>query len=442
MNRFYLLGLIFLFIMSSACVPGSGGDVIVPPTLPVITVEPTSVVPTPISQITPTPPPPVDPTATVSSPLPEPTDTPMPPPNTPTPSPDLPIRIEFEQGAVSATINGRIEAGQSINYLAWANAGQKMKLELLSHNSMANFSIVGQTDGQPYKRLVNEDRLWEGDLTQAQDYLIGLHALEAVDYIMHISIVDQPDIVMPAWPIIDAEFGMILGGAHNGRWLDPITVMNSINDVERPYRIHGYEGEREIAIGSLPYLAVGPCHNQPFVNMTSDADNVRDAVATMATWDLQPRQPEAIPVDTAVYQEEIRALLEASALTDPVVNIVSIDRIDLEGDGVDEVLIHASNLTGLGNGLPTANAGDYELLALRKVVNGTVSTMPLLLEVYPADVNLVTPSQIDVLGYFDLNGNDRLEFVVELMGYEHRFVHLYESIPQGALLISNAGCSH
>ena len=41
-------------------------------------------------------------------------------------------------------------------------------------DNAANFSRVGLEDGQPYKRLENEDRFWAGILPLTGDYRISV----------------------------------------------------------------------------------------------------------------------------------------------------------------------------------------------------------------------------------------------------------------------------
>jgi hypothetical protein len=67
---------------------------------------------------------------------------------------------------------GAIPAVKS--YLVRASAGQRMTAAIVSRNDAANFSIVGLTDGVPYKRVVFEDRLFSFVLDPTRDYLIAV----------------------------------------------------------------------------------------------------------------------------------------------------------------------------------------------------------------------------------------------------------------------------
>jgi flagellar basal body rod protein FlgC len=112
-----------------------------------------------------------------------PTETPV----SPTPIP--PQKIMFEPGATSIDLQDSIEPGQRRQYIFRALAGQQASIEISSATGGANFSLAGMSDGQPYKRLENEDRAWQGTLPSTQDYLITVAATgEAVAYTFTLTI--------------------------------------------------------------------------------------------------------------------------------------------------------------------------------------------------------------------------------------------------------------
>jgi murein DD-endopeptidase MepM/ murein hydrolase activator NlpD len=92
---------------------------------------------------------------------------------TPTPTP-APTRITFPSGAFATTVQGTVTFPQRPRYLLRALKGQEMRIEIISKDNRANFSVQGVTDGQPLKRVENEDRVWSGKLPSTQDYLITI----------------------------------------------------------------------------------------------------------------------------------------------------------------------------------------------------------------------------------------------------------------------------
>ncbi len=374
-----------------------------------------------------------------------PTETPIPPPSTPIPptatAETPPTRIQFEPGATSITINGRLNANESMAYLAGAFAGQRMHIEVTSPNQAANFAITGMTDGQPYKRLVNEDRFWEGILPLSQDYLIRVTALEAVDFTLIVTIDPLDEAVLqPVWPIVDGTSGFLIGGSHNGQWLDALAVMPSLQDGSRPYQLYTNTQILGQITGTAPFAPeFGPCADSPQVGFPAASD-LSETIALVSGWNATPRQTEPLPLDTPVYQEAVALYLQNNGISEPEVQISRIDKIDFEGDGIYEVVISASRLTGLDNGFPTAAAGDYSVVLIRKIVNGSLVTFTIAESLFPEAVELADPAQFNILAFLDLNGNGKLEIVMENLHYEGRFITVHEITEQGPNRVLTAGC--
>ena len=82
-----------------------------------------------------------------------------------------PIRISFPTNGISATVAGTVAWPNRFCYVAGASAGQQMTVQVTSPGQAANF-LITSPDGQPMKRLENEDRSWTGQLPTGGDYLI------------------------------------------------------------------------------------------------------------------------------------------------------------------------------------------------------------------------------------------------------------------------------
>lgn len=352
-----------------------------------------------------------------------------------------PVRIVFELGAPTTTIEGHAREGASSEYLFTASAGQHAHIEIVSQNNVANFAIEGLEDGQPYKRVENENRYWDGTLPESQDYLIRVRALEDADYTLIVTLDPSgTNVLQPVWPLVDGTSGFLLGGSYNGQWLDAVAIMPSLQDAGRPYQLYsnsGYEGE---ITGSPPVLPqTGPCGSLPVVSFEGDQDP-SGMMALVARWEAAPRKSQSLPLENSIYQQEIARILQEQGLISPDVRLTGLEKIDLEGDGLDEVLITANNLTGLEGGLPMAAAGDYSLVLLRKVAGDEVISEPIGLTVFTEDVELAYPVQYNLLAVLDLNGDGKLEVVIEGISYEGRFVSVYESTGQGMEVVLSVGC--
>jgi len=84
----------------------------------------------------------------------------------------IPARIQFAPGAVSARIPGYLAGGQVNYYLAWAKAGQRMTVNILSPHNDIFLTIYGLQDGSPLVRSVMGQSSWSDVLNLSQDYMI------------------------------------------------------------------------------------------------------------------------------------------------------------------------------------------------------------------------------------------------------------------------------
>ncbi len=83
-------------------------------------------------------------------------------------------RINFPPGATVASVQGRVSDTGMKSYVVRARGGQWMRVALVSANRSANFSVVGLTDGQPYKRVEVGDPFFTLVLPSTQDYQINV----------------------------------------------------------------------------------------------------------------------------------------------------------------------------------------------------------------------------------------------------------------------------
>ncbi len=101
-----------------------------------------------------------------------------------------PARIKFDPGAVSGTVAGTVVFPNRPQYVLYAFKNQRMTVQITSTGEAANFAISGVYDGQPLKRLENEDRTWTGLLPATQDYLITIAVPSgSVNYTLTVTIV-------------------------------------------------------------------------------------------------------------------------------------------------------------------------------------------------------------------------------------------------------------
>ena len=129
-----------------------------------------------------------------ATPLPAVTDTPVqaeayPPPATAVPATAAPVvpaatttplpaasRVLFSSGANTATVEGEVDAGQTLYYVIQGAAGQTLKVDTWSPNADVYLGVSGATSGGVLLDAALRDANWVGSLPAAQDYYLSLTA--------------------------------------------------------------------------------------------------------------------------------------------------------------------------------------------------------------------------------------------------------------------------
>ena len=110
----------------------------------------------------------------------------------------------------------------------------------------------------------------------------------------------------------------------------------------------------------------------------------KGAIALAAPWNALPRKPRVSDTTQKVYVDAVRDFLKTKGIEQPKVKVDNIVRVDLNGDGEDEVLISATNYFSKDDRVPMRSpAGSYSMVLLRRVMTGKVETQLVEGEFYP-----------------------------------------------------------
>ena len=103
---------------------------------------------------------------------------------------EVPSRIKFLEGSISASVIGKTVAGYVVAYTILALKDQKMTVNLNTPANSAALTIYGYTDGQPYLRAVTGQTNFTFKLPATQDYIIEVVPMagQVVNYSMDVSI--------------------------------------------------------------------------------------------------------------------------------------------------------------------------------------------------------------------------------------------------------------
>lgn len=159
-------------------------------------------------------------------------------------------------------------------------------------------------------------------------------------------------------------------------------------------------------------------------------------IAISAPWELQPHLFEAI-TDDGTYADFAAGLLADRGLdvADPVVK--QLFRTDLEGDGVNEVLVVAEDVTQSFLMEP----GDYSIAFMRKVIQGEVQTA-VIAETVAMDEDDTFDGAHSFGGVADLNHDGKMELITNAAFFEGFNVSIWEYVNDdlGPVVALETGC--
>ena len=224
-------------------------------------------------------------------------------------------------------------------------------------------------------------------------------------------------------PIIEINSGALLGGVENGRWLDAKTTVTKLS-AEQLYKTFslnpGSNGEVKYA---KPEDEGVPCKG--FYSVKSETnDKFGVAIGDNAPWNAVPRLPKTIDLNDATYKKAAADVLRTKGIINPKIKLTKAFRIDLEGDGQEEVLIEATSYSGYMQ--PSAKKGDYSFVLLRKIVGGKAQNIVVSGDFVKKNIKFGAPSKFQLSAIADLNGDGKMEIVIYGSYYEGHWVETHE----------------
>jgi hypothetical protein len=163
-----------------------------------------------------------------------------------------------------------------------------------------------------------------------------------------------------------------------------------------------------------------------------------DAIAIQTIGEVRPNSVEILPTSIPAYLEATSELLAGFMTPTPVINLTQVVRTDLEGDGVDEVIVAAGTMPD--DPLDTV-AGDYSIIYLRKLIEGDVQTA-ILGRFIAEDPGPFSWVRYELSAVADLNGDGQMEIVIGGPVWEGAFLEAYEYVNDdlGPVEVLSCGC--
>jgi hypothetical protein len=229
-------------------------------------------------------------------------------------------------------------------------------------------------------------------------------------------------------PIVEVQSGYLFGAISDGKWIKADDTAKQLAD-ETTYRVYGLTQALGEAKGGKAEPEEVPCKETLSVSLLPKPE--KGVIAIAAPWNALPRIPKVIDTTQKAYVDAVRDFLETKGIKQPKVKIDNILRVDLDGDGEEEVLISATNYFGKGGHVPMRSpAGSYSMVLLRRVVAGKVESQLVEGEFHPKayvrkEDSFDAPNAYKVIATLDLDGDGKLEIVIHSHYYEGEATTIY-----------------
>lgn len=211
---------------------------------------------------------------------------------------------------------------------------------------------------------------------------------------------------------VDARGGELLGSFNGRTWSDALKTMPLVKEGET-FRLYSLKGAVGTGTIGKPKPPEYPCDDMVDVTISPLPEGEDDIIAVNGSWDAQPRPPKIQSTDQQEYRDVVSSYLRRVGISRPKVTIFQVLRVDLDGDGTEEVLISANSAD---NPSIYMSKGDFSVILLRRVARGRAQTIPIVSEVELKnhDVPYETGNwhhKETVAGILDINGDGVMEVV-------------------------------
>ena len=242
--------------------------------------------------------------------------------------------------------------------------------------------------------------------------------------------------------ILEISEGCLIGGAQNRKWVQPDAFGKQLKGEQRfsLYLLKGPAGE----ISTTKIEQDFDCNGQWSVQTPSDA-KAGIAIAS-PSWNVMPRLPRPVNLKDTTYLRIIGDILRREGIRKPDSKISEAYKIDLDGDGKDEVVI-AANRYGQGvselSGVPNVtSAGDYSLVFVRKIIDGKAQNIFIVKAVWHEANEAGLPRGNHISAIADLNGDGVMEIVGYNAYHEGSASYVMEVKRNKAVSVLECSCEH
>lgn len=206
---------------------------------------------------------------------------------------------------------------------------------------------------------------------------------------------------------VDTSTGYVIGGSVARQWLRSDECLVNLNR-RQSWWVYGL-GRALGRVDSGAAQSAAPACDGWSVEFGKLGPKTNQAFAILGRWNGAPRKSSPQSLDHPAYLSVVADVLEANGIDRSEARLTANMRIDLDDDGIDEVLLSASNLWP---GEDSAPAGGYSLVLLRTSSASGVKTKTLTSSILHEACRACAPVVHSIAGLVDLNGDGNVEVII------------------------------
>ncbi len=233
----------------------------------------------------------------------------------------------------------------------------------------------------------------------------------------------------------------LLGGSKNGKWLTAETAAPLIKKETKMVLIDVKGIIKGGGILTDTGEEYGVCSENKVMRLEPEIKS-GIAVGDNAKWNLVPRIPKSIAVTDKSYAKIAADFLKTKGIAKTKIKLDQIVQIDLEGDGRMEIII-TGNFYKKGM-TEEQSANDYSFAIVRKIVKGRAQNILLEGDFFTAKFlrsgEYGPPNEREIAAVADLNGDGRMEIVLDTFYYEGNSKRVFEMKDDKPLKVLETEC--
>jgi hypothetical protein len=145
---------------------------------------------------------------------------------------------------------------------------------------------------------------------------------------------ESVNIVAEVHSIVEMSAGCLIGGVQNHKWINANRFVKGLKGKQK-FSLYTLKGPaEEITINKI--VAQRDCGDEWSAESSSTAS---EGIAIASpSWNVMPRLPRPVDLKDTTYVSILRDILKKEGIRKPEVKITQAYKIDLDGDGKDEVI--------------------------------------------------------------------------------------------------------